>query len=80
MVVRHRFQPWKPADTTGSETTAPESALNLYDPDHGLTPVSRVAHIVASLREGWMHEVQVHAFARSDARLTGREVLERLLP
>jgi hypothetical protein len=41
-------------------------------------PVSVASYPIASLRDAWMHDVQVHAFARSDVQLTPAEVVERL--
>jgi hypothetical protein len=77
--VRHRFEPWKASATTETDPQ-PESALSFYDPDQGLIPVSRVSYYVKALREAWLHDVQVHAFATSDAAISGSEVVERLMP
>lgn len=78
LVIRHRFEPWRPSAATRDHPN-PQSALSFYDPDRGLISVSSVARNVAALRDAWMHDVQVHAFARSDARTNGAMVLERLL-
>jgi hypothetical protein len=76
LIVRHRFAPWKASPATeGGET---QSALSFFDPEHGLTPVSVGSYPIASLRDAWMHDVQVHAFARSDVQITAAEVVERL--
>lgn len=79
LVVRHRFEPWKASLSTAHDAD-PESALCFYDQNQDLVPVSRVSFPVASLREAWAHDVQVHAFARSDAAISASEVIERLLP
>ena len=77
LIVLHSFAPWKASSATeGTET--PQSALSFFDPEHGLTPVSVASYPIASLREAWMHDVQVHAFARSDVQLTPADVIERL--
>jgi hypothetical protein len=58
----------------------PDSALSFYDPNSGLTPVTKISYPVASLRESWMRDVQVHAFARDKkVAVSGQDVLERLI-
>ena len=78
LVIRHTFEPWKPAVVTGD--TPIESALSFFDMDHGLTPVSRMSPHVDALREAWLHDVQVHALARSKDGISKEEVLDRLTP
>lgn len=83
LVVRHRFEPWKPSSTTeGGER--PESALSFYvsenEPGERLIPVSRVSYPVAALREGWLRDVQVHAYATSNSANSKEDVLELLVP
>jgi HD superfamily phosphohydrolase len=80
LVVRHRFEPWKPSAATVDDDE-PDSALSFYDPNRGLIPVTDISYPVASLREAWMRDVQVHAFARDGkVAVCGRDVLERLMP
>ena len=74
LVRRHSFAPWK-ASLATERNEKPQSALSLANADGGLTPVS---YPIASLREAWMHDIQVHAFAESDVQLTATEVIERL--
>ena len=79
LVVRHLFEPWKPSDAT-KDHEQPESALSFHDPQRGrLTPVTKMSYPVASLREAWMRDVQVHAFASSEtAAISAAEVIDRL--
>jgi hypothetical protein len=35
---------------------------------------------VAALREGWLRDLQVHAYASSKSAVSGPEVIERLMP
>jgi HD superfamily phosphohydrolase len=83
LVVRHRFEPWKPSDAT-KDDQEPESALSFYVPDNKpgerLVPVSKVSYPVAALREGWLRDIQVHAYAESSSAVSGPEAAERLLP
>lgn len=81
LVVRHSFEPWKPSNTTKKRR---ESALSFYVPENPpgkrLIPVSRVSYPVAALREGWLQDVQVHAYATSKSAISKHEVLDRLAP
>jgi len=83
LVLRHRFEPWKPSEPT-KDHEQPESALSFYVPENEpgkrLVAVSEVSYPVAALREGWLRDLQVHAYAHSSCGLSGRDVLERLLP
>ncbi len=79
LVVRHSFAPWRPTDAT-KDDDQPESALSFYNPDRNLlTPVSRLSYPVASLREAWLRDLQVHAFTSTpQATISADEVVERL--
>jgi hypothetical protein len=80
LVIRHDFEPWRPSATT-RELEKPKSALCFHDRRRGLVPVTDVSQPVEALREGWMRDLQVQAFARSDVELSEdllREVLARL--
>lgn len=79
LVVRHTFAPWRPTATT-EDHDQPESALNFYDPDRSrLSPVTRLSYPVASLREAWLRDLQVHAFARDTSpAISAAEVVQRL--
>jgi len=83
LVIRHRFEPWKPSEATKTHDE-PESALSFYVPDkppgERLVPVSRVSYPVAALREGWLRDLQVHAYADSNSALSGLDVIDRLTP
>ncbi len=64
LVARHHFDPWEPLDE--ADPVSP-SALGVWAGDT-LRPLSDASTVVASLRDAWMSEVQVHAFAnRPDA-------------
>jgi HD superfamily phosphohydrolase len=82
LVIRHRFEPWKPSAAT-KDHEQPKSALSFYDPGSGLIPVTEFSYPVEALREGWMRDLQVHAFAESNSAFSdsdGSDVLERLMP
>ncbi len=84
LVIRHRFEPWKPSKTPKNEHE-PESALSFYVPENPpgerLVSVSSVSYSVAALREGWLRDLQVHAYRRSaEIAVSGDEVLDRLNP
>ncbi len=79
LVIRHRFEPWRPSASTKSNSQ-PKSALSFYDTDSGLIPVTDISYPIKALREGWMRDLQVHAFKTSDCPLSGGEVLKRLMP
>lgn len=83
LLLRHRFEPWKPSRAT-QDGEEPESALSFYVPENPagerLVPVSKVSYPVAALREGWLRDVQVHAYAHSKSGISKEEVLERLPP
>jgi HD superfamily phosphohydrolase len=83
LVVRHRFEPWKPSEAT-KDHEQPQSALSFYVPDNEpgrrLVPVSNVSYPVAALREGWLRDLQVHAYADSKSAVSGPDVLKRLMP
>jgi hypothetical protein len=50
------------------------------EPGGRLIPVSRMSYPVAALREGWLRDVQVHAYATSNSANSKQDVLERLVP
>jgi HD superfamily phosphohydrolase len=77
LVIRHSFEPWK--TSIESDQDKPESVLSFYDPEHGLVPVSRASYLIRELREAWLHDVQVHASARSDVGISAEDVVGRLL-
>lgn len=54
--------------------------MSFYDPRRDrLRPVSELSYPVASLREAWMRDLQVHAFSREPTPpLSAAEVVERL--
>lgn len=81
LVVRHRFEPWKPSEAT-KDHDVPESALSFYDPKRKrLTPVTELSYPILSLREAWLRDVQVHAFASGpNPAISAREVVEQLTP
>ena len=83
LVLRHRFEPWKPSEAT-KDHIEPESALSFYvsgnQPGKRLVAVSKVSYPVAALREGWLRDLQVHAYANSTCALSGQDVLDRLMP
>jgi HD superfamily phosphohydrolase len=83
LVIRHRFEPWRPSAATRYEAR-PKSALSFYDRDQRrLIPVTDVSQPVEALRTGWMRDLQVQAFALSTVKLTDelcRNVLDRLVP
>jgi len=83
LVLRHRFEPWKPSSAADAGEE-PESALSFYVPENKpgerLIPISRVSYPVAALREGWLRDVQVHAYATSTSAISKQDALARLLP
>jgi HD superfamily phosphohydrolase len=83
LVVRHRFEPWKPSRTI-KDDEKPESALCFYVPDkpagERLVPVSKVSYPVDALREGWLRDLQVFAYPSSNSAISKEDVVERLLP
>lgn len=74
LVVRHHFSPLR------VDPTSKESQLSVYQPDNGLHPVSTLLPLVHALPDVWMNDIQVHAFARSDSRLSAQDVIDRLPP
>ncbi|HEX8207464.1 MAG TPA: hypothetical protein VF587_15480 [Solirubrobacteraceae bacterium] len=73
LVTRQPFEPWKPDDAD-----PPESRLQFFI-DGDLVPVTRVSSLVAALRDVWMHDVQVQAFApNAESAITAEEVVEKL--
>jgi HD superfamily phosphohydrolase len=78
LIVRHRFEPWKPSEATKKDDQ-PQSALSFYDPKRGLMAVTQLSYPVAALREAWMRDLQVHAFASGpNPAISAHEVLEHL--
>jgi hypothetical protein len=68
----------KPSEATKNDDQ-PEPALSFYDPKRGLMPVTQLSYPVASLREAWMRDLQVHAFASGPKpAISAREVLQHL--
>jgi HD superfamily phosphohydrolase len=76
LVVRHRrFTPWRAVP--GDEST---SVLTVQLDSGTLVPVTDLSPVVASLREAWMSDIQVQAFATSGCGLSPSDVIERLVP
>jgi len=72
IIVRHKFQPWE-TDDSGEE-----SKLCVLKKDGSLVPVTKLSRLVKSLKNAWSEELQVHAFAGTQCKLTKEEVCNRL--
>ena len=61
IIVRHRFEPWEVDPATG------QSKLCVQASDGSSIPLTELSPVVRSLRQSWMEDVQVHAFALKSA-------------
>lgn len=79
LVIRHDFCPWQADGDSG------ESILCIQQNRGNMVPVSRLSPLVRALRDAWMNDIQVQAFAKSDSHfakldrvVAAQEVLARL--
>lgn len=76
LIMRHtRFTPWKAVPGNPLQ-----SALSVVQGNDSFVPLTTLSPVVASLREAWMSDIQVQAFATSESGMSPAGVIERLVP
>jgi HD superfamily phosphohydrolase len=73
LVIRHDFSPWRAA--TGNPA---RSAISVLQRGGSLTSVTDLSPVVLALKDAWMGDVQVHAFATSTCTMSPLDVITTL--
>ncbi|MCW3101541.1 MAG: metal dependent phosphohydrolase, partial [Chthonomonadaceae bacterium] len=67
LIMRHKFKPWGIEPNAGQSGDTPKSSLRIYYSHANIQPVSEVSPIIRELRNAWLDDVHVHAFATPDS-------------